>query len=500
MKKLFHPVRAALALLLMLSLCVPLTVCAAEPWPKDVNIEAEGGILMDADSGAVLYGKNIHEHYYPASITKILTALVVLDHCGLDETVTFSHDAVYNVEKGSTSAGYDTGDQITVRQAMYVLLLKSANEVANALGEHCAGSMDKFADMMNAKAKELGCRDSHFANPSGLNDPNHYTSPYDFALISRAAYSNPTFVEFDSATYYELPPNAKNKKAFTVYCGHKMLKKNTSSYYQGIIGGKTGYTTLAGNTLVTCAQRDGLKLIAVILNGHQTHYTDTKTLLDYGFNNFRNQPIDTHDSKYTSPEENLNLTGNSSTVFRIADNHSVTLPKNASFKDASSRLVYDYTEKSPQDAVARIDYSYGDHSIGSTWLLADTSAAMEKTGNSTVISTSAPKATPGDAGKTNASFSVPHLPGFSGPLKTVILIAAAAVVLFLLYLLLKLIIRRKEARELDIAREVRRKKRLESGISDDILRDSAASVNSYLRDSRSRKKKKGGLFRRHNKT
>jgi len=287
MKKVRFFLCSTLVMILVFSLCVLPAFAAAPAWPENINIEAEGGILMDAGSGAVLYGKNIHERYFPASITKILTALIIIDKCNLDDTITFSHNAVYNVEKGSTNAGYDVGDKITVRQALYVLLLKSANEVANALAEHCAGSMDQFAVMMNEKAKELGCLGSHFTNPSGLNDENHYTTPYDFALICKAAYENPTFVEFDSTTYYELPANSKNPEPFTVYCGHKMLKKNSSLYYPGIIGGKTGYTTLAGNTLVTCAERDGMKLIAVILNGHQTHYTDTKSLLDYGFGNFK---------------------------------------------------------------------------------------------------------------------------------------------------------------------------------------------------------------------
>ena len=290
MKFVFHG-RAArklnffLCIVLIFSLSVPRTVRAAVPWPNEIAIEAEGGILMDADSGCVIYGKNLHERFFPASITKILTALIIVERCSLDDTLTFSHNAVYNVERRSTSAGYDTGDQITVREALYAMLLKSANEVANALAEHCAGSIEAFADLMNEKAADLGCKDSHFANPSGLNDPNHYTTPYDYALIAQAAFSNPTFVEFDSTTYYELPPNATNAGRFTVYCGHKMLKKNSNQYYPGIIGGKTGYTTLAGNTLVTCAERDGLRLITVVLNGHSTHYSDTKAMLDFGFAN-----------------------------------------------------------------------------------------------------------------------------------------------------------------------------------------------------------------------
>ena len=184
-----------LFLALITMFILPLKAFAYVDWPENVNVLSEGAILMDADSGAVIYGKNMHEHYYPASITKILTALIVVENCNLDDTVTFSRNAVYNVESGSSSAGIDVGDTLTVRDCLYAMLLQSANEAANALAEHTAGSIDAFAKMMNDKAASLGCKDSHFANPSGLNDPEHYTSAYDYALISRAAFKNPTVPE-----------------------------------------------------------------------------------------------------------------------------------------------------------------------------------------------------------------------------------------------------------------------------------------------------------------
>ena len=143
---------------------------AAADWPTDVSISADGGILMDAGSGAILYEKNSREAYYPASITKILTALVILENCDLDETVTFSNEAVNTLEPGASILGARAGDQLSVRECLYALLLQSANEVANALAEHCSGSIDAFAELMNEKARSLGCTSSNFANPSGLND------------------------------------------------------------------------------------------------------------------------------------------------------------------------------------------------------------------------------------------------------------------------------------------------------------------------------------------
>lgn len=345
---------------------------AAPEWPSNVSVEAEGAVLMDARSGAVIYGKNLHSVYYPASITKILTALIVIEHCNLDDIVTFSHDAIYNVEQGSSSAGMDVGDKMTVRDCLYAMLLKSANEVANALAEHTAGSVQNFAVLMNAKAKELGCQESHFNNPSGLNDPQHYTSAYDMALIAQAAFQNETFVTIDSSLYYDLPPTRHNPDGFRVYPGHRMLKKNAPQYYPGVIGGKTGYTMLAGNTLVTCAEKNGMKLITVILNGHQTHYSDTKALLDFGFSNFKSVNIAETDGTYSSVSNDMTIAGLPAadlSVLHMQKDCYVTLPKTADISDAQSAINYELPESAPPAAVARITYQYNDRQIGASYLL-----------------------------------------------------------------------------------------------------------------------------------
>ena len=349
------------------------TAYAAAEWPSDISISADGGILMDINSGAVLFEKNSHEPYYPASITKILTALIVIENCGLDETVTFSNTAVNTLEPNSSILGARAGDTLSVRECLYALLLQSANEVANALAEHCAGSMDAFAEMMNEKAAELGCTDSHFANPSGLNDPDHYVSAYDMALIAKAAFSNPTFVEVDSTTYYDVPAGKLKQypDGWRYYAHHRMLRRNDSLYYEGVIGGKTGYTSLAGNTLVTCAERDGMKLVAVVLNGHQTHYSDTKALFDYGFKNFKSVPVADQDSTYSKVADDLTISGifsGSATRLTVNKNSAVTLPADGSFSDVTSTLDYDLTDDVPDGAIARIDYQYGDKLVGQAYL------------------------------------------------------------------------------------------------------------------------------------
>ena len=354
-----------LCLTLILGFCPGQTAYAAAEWPSEISISADGGILMDINSGAVLFEKNSHEPYYPASITKILTALIVIENCGLDETVTFSNTAVNSLEPNSSILGARAGDTLSVRDCLYALLLQSANEVANALAEHCAGSIDAFAEKMNEKAAELGCTDSHFANPSGLNNPNHYVSAYDMALIAKAAFNNPTFVEVDSTTYYDVPAGKLKQypDGWRYYAHHRMLRRNDSLYYDGAIGGKTGYTLLAGNTLVTCAERDGMKLIAVVLNGHQTHYSDTKALFDYGFKNFKSVPVADQDSTYSKVADDLTISGifsGSATRLTVNKNSAVTLPADGSFSDVTSTLDYDLTDDAPDGAIARIDYRYGD--------------------------------------------------------------------------------------------------------------------------------------------
>ena len=194
---------------------------------------------------------------------------------------------------------------------LYALLLKSANEVGNALAEHVAGSNAKFAEMMNAKAAALGCTNTHFTNPHGLNDSNHYTTPHDMALIARAAFQNDVVKTVASTRTYTLPATIKNPSGLTVTIGHKMLNPNDARYYPGVIGGKTGYTSKAGNTLVTAVEKDGVRLIAVIMKSKSTHYTDTKALFDYGYELVKAGAL-SGSAGSTGSSDNAGTTGSSS--------------------------------------------------------------------------------------------------------------------------------------------------------------------------------------------
>ena len=178
---------------------------------------------MEQETGTILYSKNMDDQHYPASITKIMTALLVLENCDLDETVTFSAEAVYGTELGSSSIARDVGEEMTVEQTLYGMMLESANECAYALGEHVAGDIPTFVDMMNERAKELGCTNTHFNNTNGLPDEEHYTSAHDMALIARAAYAIPKFAEIVGTKNYTIPPTNKHEDSTPLNNHHQML-------------------------------------------------------------------------------------------------------------------------------------------------------------------------------------------------------------------------------------------------------------------------------------
>lgn len=345
---------------------------AATDWPEGVSIEADAGIVMDAHTGAVLYGKNIHETYSPASITKVLTALIVLEHCQLDETVTFSQNAVYNVESNSSSAGYDTGDTASVKDCLYALLLKSANESANALAEHLCGTTEEFAKLMNEKAAKLGCQDSHFSNPSGLNDENHYVSAYDMALITRAAFENEMFSKIVETTYYDLPPNKKNPEGQGISPGNKMIKKNWPDQYRSdVIGGKTGYTSIALNTLVIGAKQGDTKLVTAVLHSQGTQYDDTKRLLDFGFANFQSIKISDYDQTFSTIGNDLKISGlptSKERILTLDPDSRITLPKTADFSETTVSLDYTLPASAPEGAIACVNYLLGERSVGQAYL------------------------------------------------------------------------------------------------------------------------------------
>lgn len=271
------------------------------------EITAEGAYLIEAKTGAVLYRKNSNEQFFPASITKIMTALLVIENCDLDEMVTFSHDAVYKMEEGGYSYIAEVGDQLTVRDCLYALLLMSSNEAAHALAEHVAGTIEDFAVMMNERAEELGATNTHFVTPHGLTNPEHLTTPHDMACIMKAAIDNSTFLQIDSTVTYKAAATTTNPDGYFCTMRHSMMR-NTEFYDERVIAGKTGYISAAKNTLVTYAQTNGLDLIAVVMrvDGTGQACKDTKALIDYAERTFeiRDLTIDVADEEIAEVVKN----------------------------------------------------------------------------------------------------------------------------------------------------------------------------------------------------
>jgi D-alanyl-D-alanine carboxypeptidase (penicillin-binding protein 5/6) len=273
-----------------------------EGWPEGPQIEAEAAVLMEAYTDTILYSKNSNEQLYPASITKIMTTLLACENLDIDDSLVVSYDAAYGIEAGSSSIYADADEEFTVEQALMAVMLESANEMAVAVAEKTSGSVKKFCELMNRRAAQLGCTNTHFNNPNGLPDENHYTTASDMAKIAKAAWFNPLFRKFCTEDVYEIPPTNKFSETRYLLNHHKMMEGRDYAY-DGVLGGKTGYTEAAGNTLVTFARRGDTILIAVVLGSVNGAWSDTQALLDYGFDNF--ERIDLNVDKKPVPVKTL---------------------------------------------------------------------------------------------------------------------------------------------------------------------------------------------------
>ena len=243
------------------------------------SVSAEAAVLYDATTRQVLFEKNGTKAMYPASTTKLLTALIASEKLDMSDTFTFSSSAVNNLESGAVTAGMKAGDTMKVEDAMYAMLLRSACEVANGLAEKVSGSQSAFAELMNQRAKELGCTGSNFANASGLNSEKHYTTAQDMALITAAALDNANVRKVLQTGSYTLPAT-NSRAALTVKTGNKMAAGGSESY-AGYVGGKTGYTSKAGSCLAGEIEYNGHKIVAVVFKANTTQYKDTKAMFDY---------------------------------------------------------------------------------------------------------------------------------------------------------------------------------------------------------------------------
>ena len=350
-------------------------------WPEPQEVSAEGAILIDADTGAILYQKNMNEHLYPASITKMMTVLLAAEKLDPTDTVTMSEEAVHSVPADGSNIGLDVGETITVEQALYGIMVGSANEAAAAIAEKTAGSVAAFADLMNEKAKELGCTGTHFVNANGLHDKDHYTTPHDMALIARAFFDNPLCLRIGNTPSYHFSATATQPDDFTIRNKHALITEETPC--EGVIGGKTGYHQYAGETLVTGCERGGIRLICVVMKEESPNqFTDSAALLNWGYANFTEWNIAENETRFSVSRASFFdggrcLLGDSGPAFALSPDARITLPVGTSFSDLTGRLVYSSDAETDDTCVSPDDLGVSEDTATVSATTASTVTASE---------------------------------------------------------------------------------------------------------------------------
>lgn len=274
-----------------LTFSYPTSFGANEP-----EISAGAAILMDSSNEKILYSKNEEQKMYPASTTKILTAIIAIEKCDLNDVVTVPYEAVAHIPSGYSIASLQVGEQLTLEQLLNLMMVHSANDAANVIAFHISGSLEDFAVLMNEKVQELNLKNTHFLNPSGMHNDDHYTTAHDLALIMKYCMKNQTFRKIAGLKYCIVPATNKYEERVFNTTNELLIYSNSNVksnyYYQYAIAGKTGYTTQAKNCLVSVSNKDNLELICVVLStglyadNLSAKFIDTKTLFDYGYDNY----------------------------------------------------------------------------------------------------------------------------------------------------------------------------------------------------------------------
>ena len=382
---------ALMAGIIMVGSICSSTAQAAAKWPKGPDkgsLSSASAIVMELSTGTVLYSKNIHKKHYPASITKIMTSLLTLENSSPSDVVTFTEAEAHGIETGSSSMYCVPGEKFTIEQVLYGIMLQSANEMCLVAADNVAGSVDKFVEMMNQRVAQLGLKDTHFMNPNGLHNDDHYTSAYDMACIAREAWKNPSFQKICGTRTYQVKSTNK-RKASEILGGqllnhHQMINGyETSSRYEKdyVIGGKTGYTSMAHSTLVTFAEKDGMQLVSVIMKGNSSkqgepnEYTDTTRILDYAFEKFSEHAVNGENSDVN---ENLFNTFDSyfnadQSPLRLSAESAVILPKGVALRKAKQQIQYDNSVKlqDGENVIGTVKYTYDGRMVGSTDIIYD---------------------------------------------------------------------------------------------------------------------------------
>ena len=333
---------------------LPVQTNTLQNWPTGPQTYAQSSIVMDMDSGAILYAKNIDERLYPASITKLVTTLVALENAKLTNRVHVTEDSVSFLESGYAQIGLRAGEEISMEEALFATLLKSANEAAYAVGENTGEGYDWFLMQMNQWAEQVGANNSHFTNTHGLHDDEHYTTTRDMALLGSALFEYPEAFEIMQTAHYIIPPTNVDSEEKHMWQNHKMLQSEHAQYYEYAIGGKTGFTNEARTTLVTFASRDNKNLVCVTMKSWAEHvYDDTRNLLEYGFQNFEKVSI----LEEYLPKE----------VESIEENAYVMLPAGIVLQDLESTVVQDLNEAH----MGTLTYTYEGQEVGTAYITLD---------------------------------------------------------------------------------------------------------------------------------
>lgn len=383
-------------------------------WPQGPQIYGHSAIVMDMDSGAVLYEKAADDQHYPASITKLLTALVALENSQPDDEVYFSEDSVAFMEYGDASIGMTPGEILSMNDALYGMLLASANEVsyaiAESVGKLMGGDYNTFIQAMNDRSAELGCTGSHWMNANGLHDEQHYTTARDMALIASAVYQFDEFRTVTQTLNYTIGPTNLVNESRTFQQNHKMLWPENYYYYEYCTGGKTGYTDQSRTTLVTMAEKDGLRLAAVILQDDGDVYVDTRAMFDYAYGNFSKTAL----SSQTLPEE----------IASYSDPDAyVLLPTGAEFADLDYEIVQDET----QPSAGTITFTYNGQNVGSAPVTLSESYLEKLAGEDENTGEAPAGGTDADTGKDSQTLPFPVM--LLAGVAAVIVILAVAVTL-----------------------------------------------------------------------
>jgi len=340
-----------------------------ESWPEAPEITSESAILVEINSGAIVYAKNPTRSMYPASTTKLMTAYLTLTNCDLDEIITYSSKAVLSLEPGSSHIGLKVGESLNVEDSLYGLLLPSANEVANGLAEHISGSISSFADLMNETAASLGCVNTNFCNANGLHDPNHMTCAYDLYLIMLACIQQSDYVRISSSKTYVRPSDELLAKEIPMATTNQFLKKDSELYEPSVVCGKTGWTQEAGRCLVTYASQGDMDLICVVMNSENPNqYKDTQILLNYAYRNFRCvRPYDLDSQlspgmlETTSP---LGLAEDPVSILELDSSSRILLPSSCDFSSLTRKVT------SSEAGSRRITYRLNGYPLGTASIVA----------------------------------------------------------------------------------------------------------------------------------